>query len=185
MKKMVCILILSVFFLTSCQGADILGKTVHATGDADYYYKNGWAESSYGTTDCLMYSREFVKKFENLSFNFNYFGGPISLPSCCRDYDFGIISITYSSENYNLAKEDLFANSNYFSDKPLYIYNGYELYRINLSDNRCKLFINAFHDENYTIVLMGVFDSNLDIPEEDEWPEFLRTYYSEYYDFDA
>ena len=178
-KTLVCFLVLAILLLTGCN------DSIYKTGDVDYYYESGFAASSFGTTDYLMYSQEFVKKFENLSFNFNYFGGPISLPSCCRDYDNSIITITYSPENYKLAKEDLFENSNYFSDKPLYIYNGYELYRINLSDNRCKLFINAFHDEKNTIVLMGAFDLNLDIPEEDEWPEFLRTYFGEYYDFDA
>ena len=49
--------------------------------------------------------------------------------------------------------------------------------------------LNAFNDEKHTIILMGIHvsdgdDINLNVPEE-EWPKFLRTYFGEYYDFDA
>ena len=183
MKKiLICILVLAILLLSGCFSAR------YETGDVDYYYRQGYALSSVETTGHCVYSKEFVKKFELLDFSFHYYEDKPQLLYPLGEYDASFISMTYSKENYESAKQDLFDNTEYISAEPKYVYNGYEFY-IKPSVKKAQLFMNVFHNEKNRIILIGFYkdptsDINLDIPE-DEWPEFLRTYYGEYYDFDA
>ena len=161
---------------------------IYRTGDVDYYYEHGFYLSSVETTAHCVYSKEFVKKFELLDFSFHYYEDKPQLLYPLSEYDASFISMTYSKENYESAKQDLFDNTEYISAEPKYVYNGYEFY-INPSVLNAQLFMNVFHNEKNRIILIGFYkdptsDINFDVPE-DEWPEFLRTYYGEYYDFDA
>lgn len=183
MKKiLVFCLIVSMLFSVSCS------REVYITGDVDYYYESGYNLSPFESTLLCVYSVDFVKKFDAVDFSFHYYEAPpVFILGCCA-YDISVVSITYSQENYYIAKQDLFDNTEYRPTEPQYVYNGYDFYKNNYSDER-HLFLNAFNDSKYTIVLMGFYASvdsrmNIDISNE-EWPEFLRTYYGEYYDFDA
>ena len=183
MKKIfVFCLIVSMLFSVSCS------RELYRTGDVDYYYEEGYRLSSYHTAREVVYSVEFVKKFEALDSTFHYYVEPSHGVAPFGEYDVVIISITYSAENYELAKQDLLNNTTYISEEPNYMHNGYDFYKVEWYHER-KLFVHAFNDTQNIVVLMGMyisgtFDINLNVPE-DEWPEFLRTYYGEYYDFDA
>lgn len=184
MKKiLICYLVFSMLFLTGC-------GHIYRTGDADYYYEHGQYVSSFGTGSHFVYSPDFVKKFETTNASFHHYVPSGSLLCPLGEYDISILSMTYLSHNYELAKQDLFDNTEYVSEEPNYVYNDYDFYIImsHIDDDSYK-YVNAFSDTKNAIVLMGIWIStesniNLDIPEE-EWPEFLRTYYGEYYDFDA
>ena len=189
-KLMISTLIILMIFLSSCGG---YMSSYPLKGDLDYYYEEGYRLSDFETTEDLVYSVEFVKKFEALDFAFYYYSAPISFIYPLGEYDLCIISITYPEENYELAKQDLFDNTAYISlEKPNYMHNGYDFYseawRSEFDRYTDRVF-HAFNDTQKTVVLMGMnisgkSDINLDVPEE-EWPEFLRTYFGEYYDFDA
>ena len=181
-KLLVCFLVLAILLLTGCD------DSIYRTGDVDYYYRQGYALSSVETTGHCVYSKDFVKKLEILDFSFHYYSDESQLLYPLGEYDASFISITYSDENYESAKHDLFANTEYISNEPKYVYNGYEFY-IKPSVLNAQLFMNVFQGEKNRIILIGFYkdptsDINLDVSEE-EWPEFLRTYYGEYYDFDA
>ncbi|MBR2930614.1 MAG: hypothetical protein IKC32_05230, partial [Clostridia bacterium] len=179
------VLIISMLLFVSC-------GEFHRTGDLDYYYEEGRYLSDFETTRDYVYSVYFVKKFETIDFCFHYYLAPASFWSPLGKYDISVSNITYSSENYELAKQDLFENTEYVSEAPNYVYNDYDFYRVeprNEPERNVFRYFNAFSDTKNTIVLMGIWIStesniNLDVPE-DEWPEFLRTYFGEYYDFDA
>ena len=162
----------------------------HRTGDLDYYYEEGYTASSLGTSHLLVYSRDFIKKFENLNFEFHHYLNSFTPDTPLGEYDLSIITITYDATEYELAKNDLFENTEYISKEPNYTHNSYDFY-IMKTYYECGdwLFLNAFCEDKKVIVLMGFYrdpttNINLDVPE-DEWPEFLRTYFGEYYDFDA
>ena len=190
MKSIIAfVTIITMIFVSGCGGCT---RSYHRTGDLDYYYEEGYRLSDFETAMNIVYSVEFVKKFEALDFVFHYYLAPSNFMDPLGEYDLCVVSISYSAENYELAKQDLFDNTEYVSNMPQYVHNGYKFYRIpyfETTKRKIWLMLNAFNDEKHTIILMGIHvsggdDINLNVPEE-EWPEFLRTYYGEYYDFDA
>ena len=183
------IVIFSMLLISGC-------GDVYLNGDVDYYYEVAEHMSSVGVTRYCVYSKEFVKKFDNSSFEFHYYVPSPQMLFPLSEYEICIVAINYHPESYNLAKQDLFDNTEYLSLEPSYIYNEYEFYRFaSLTEGDMNhildtyLYMNVFNDKNNTIVLIGfgkdpTSDINFDMLEE-EWPEFLRTYFGEYYDFDA
>ena len=93
---------------------------------------------------------------------------------------------------YNLAKKDIFRNTDFLSETPQYVYNDYEFYRLNFHAEFDSWYtMNAFNDAKNTIVMFGFFgDVKLngekigELPVQSEWRDYLKTHFGEFYDFD-
>ena len=149
-------------------------------------YLNNPNHSQVELTNFFLYSSNFVKKYNYLDADYQYydtgiFGGDY--------YEVAILYLTYSPDIYAQAKKDIIDNTDFVSDAPEYSYNGYEFYRINIrvdSDDWKNWFVmNSFNDEKHTIIAMGFSGepSNKFQVSQSEWPEFLKTYYGDFYDF--
>ena len=113
MKKiLICCLIFSILLLASC-------NEIYRTGDVDYYYEHGQYASSFGTGFHYVYSPDFFKKFESIDSSFHHYVPPSSFSCPLGEYDISIINMVYSPENYALAKQDLFDNTEYISEEPV------------------------------------------------------------------
>lgn len=182
-SALLCVLLIISTTFARCPAT----RDFHANGDLDYYYEKGGGLSDFETSLHFVYSPEFVKKFECLDGEFDFY---IKSGYFLGEYEIAILSLIYSPELYLEAKQDLFNNTNYISEQPTYVYNGFEFYKKeSKSFEDFVFYINAFHDGKNTIVILGFHTNpraniNANVPE-DEWPEFLRTYFGEYYDFDA
>ena len=187
-KRLVCMAFVLSILLTSCSGT----RDFHIKGDIDYYYEEGCRLSCFETPLNFIYSPDFVNKIEPLEGEFNYFykdGDILKTGELFSKYEIAILTLSYTPESYLQAKEDLFDNSNYVSAMPDYAYNGFEFYKKESGSIEYIFYVNAFNDVKNHIVILGFHTGpgkNIcaDVPEE-EWPEFLRTYFGEYYDFDA
>lgn len=108
-----------------------------------------------------------------------------------------ILYLEYDEDVYKDAKQFCFENIGYLCDEPSEQYKDYLFYDFYHTDTDEENFRNnypevfkrvAFNDEENKIVFLGIYTSDK-ISEEivddvNDWGEFLKKYYGEYYSFD-
>ena len=136
----------------------------------------------------FLYTYKFVEKFDYLDGDYDYFA---TTWTTLDGYELAIMHLTYTPDIYTLAKADIFENTTFVSDGPVYIYNGYDFYRLEWDMNTSNKFtMNAFNDEKNTIVMIGFCGRSTEtgligtLPDQAGWSEYLKTYFGEYYNFD-
>lgn len=183
--------------LVSCSMADKvealldsvgIGEDIEVSGIENYI--NGRdGGSTLETGDKLFYSRDFVTLFDYAEGEY-YFYEEIDVLN--SKYEVSLLRLKYSPEVYEIAKQNVFENTkDYETIDPQYTYNGYKFFT-RRADNEYifsgQLILNVFNDEKCFIFALGFYDF---YPKDDftltneSIAVFLRTYYSEYYDFDV
>ena len=143
--------------------------------------------SNYGVTRDII-PENFIDNFAYTNGYFCYFCyGKSSLFSIS---DRALLYFEYDNETYYQAKEYVFENLN-LSDSPVEEYNEYVFYDnytgtlpINFPYSFMRV---AYNDSNNTLIFIGCymssdFDQNID-ELSNNWEEFLKRYYNNWYDF--
>ena len=197
MRKILCLflMIIILFNLTSCSGGiadELFSDKPQCVSGIENYNPHA---SGYEITLWILYSKTFLTEYDYLDGEYNYFinGNYLPLPWVDNTdfYESCIFSLSYSPETYTSAKADLFSNMQYSSNTPFMIHNGFDFYRLKITESSdTQVLIHAFNDEKGEMVLMGCYANNENtlssfLERGETWLDFLKTYFGEYYDFDA